>query len=267
MVATLLQRIKNLTADIDETTARERQTKELKRLIGCFLLVNEEMPGIILACQFVLEISGDAKLLSLFEKTRKKYETLRESLISLWSENPQKIDISQLTISYKSLNELMNASRELETEALETFHQKIEDVTAECSLANSFSIIPDIELDLKVFEDAKNFLSNAGRSVWEISEFCASAHLESTKKGLKKRVKTWNSILRKLEIEKRKFNLQNMGKKLSSQTISFLKDFVESRGVVSFESLSGGIVEELKSKFPELSRELRVTYRDMDSFV
>jgi len=254
-MATFLQRVKSITSVIDERIERERKANELKKLCEKFVLVNEELTNIIWACRFVLGISEDSELQSLFNITRDRYESLRESLISLWGENPDKIDILEPTELYEPLDEIMRMCQQSEIKMNEILRQNMEKIKATHVLAESLSIIPDIRIDFQIFMEAKSFLSKAGSSAASVAE-----HVERDKKLCEKKIKEWHSLSAKLSKEQAKLDLQNVkGKKLTSETLSFLTQFVKNNGEADFESINGEVVDELKSKFPELCKKLRVS--------
>jgi hypothetical protein len=149
----------------------------------------------------------------------------------------------------KQLTELIN---KLESLALDAIRNKSKDAKTEFGLAESFSLIPDIGLDLKTFEDASNFLENAIYS--GIRSFLGDAGKEHND-----RARTWRVIETKLAKERTKMDLQHMeGKKISPKTLNFIKKFMTEKAV-TFESLDGKTVEELKDKFPELSKKMKVS--------
>ena len=257
-MATLIQRIETLVTNIKERMEREKKAKELKQLVDDLYIINEELSKVIWTSKFALGVSGDQELLSLFEKVRGEYESLRGVLYDLWGEKPEKIDILEPSEFSEPLKALRSAFGKLETQALSVLSDKLRDAKSRYTIAKSFSIIPDIKIDLEVFENARNFLDNAGHTVYEIAEF-----VKRDKKLLGERLRVWKSIETRIAVEEKKLDIRNLkGKKLSGKTLTFLNDFVENMGEASFESLSGDIVNELKSNFPELSRKLRVSILD-----
>ena len=257
-MVTLIQRIETLVTSIKERMEREKKAKELKKLVDDLYLINEEISRFIWASKFVLGVSGDPEFLSLFAKARSEYESLRETLVGLWGEKPEKIDILEPSEFLEPLKALRSAFGELEIEACEVLRNKLAVAKSRHTIAESFSIIPDIKIDLEVFEKAINFLNNSGYAVYDIAEF-----VKRDKTTLDHRLKVWKSIEKRIAVEEQKLDIRNLkGKKLSEKTLTFLKNFVENRGKASFESLSGSIVDELKSSFPELSRKLRVSILD-----
>jgi hypothetical protein len=254
-MATLLQRIENIASVVDERIERERKAKELKKMVEKFVLVNEELTNIVWACRFVLGISRDSELQSLFEKVRDNYEVLRGPLVALWGESPEKISILEPAEFYEPLEGIVKVCQEVETKVQEILREKMGQVRATYALAESLSIIPDIKINFQCFKEAINFLSDVGSSASSIAEFVGR-----DRKLCEREIRRWNSISAKLAGEQEKLDLQNVkGKKLLRKTLNFLNQFVKNNGEANFESLSGDIVDELKSKFPELSKKLKVS--------
>lgn len=251
----ILQRIESLVTGIDEKIERERKAHDLKKLIFDFSQLNKEMTRVAWANLFVMGLTGTPKLKSLFDNAKRNYENFEKKLVGLWGENPGKIDILEPSEFFESINALFKAFRELEAEILSVYKSKTSDAHKKCTLAKNFSIIPDMDIDLEVFERARNFLVNAGPTVWNIADF-----VNRNKEKLKERVQVWTSITKKIAVEEKKFDFQNIqGKKLSTETQNVLTEFVKNSGEAKFEDFSGIVVDELNSNFPELSKILRVS--------
>ncbi|MEM2111080.1 MAG: hypothetical protein QXX08_04285 [Candidatus Bathyarchaeia archaeon] len=251
---TLVERVESLIEKIDQKAKVNEKTQQLRGLVGDFILVNKELSNVVLASHFVMTVSKDTSLNTAFNKLRSEYQDLRNALVDLWGEHPERIDTSEPAEFKEPLSQLLKDCQELETKMLNVLRRMQQETSSLCSLAKSFSIIPDIEINLKAFEDAKNFLENAGHDTNSIVQF-----LRESRDGYNERIKTWNSIAEIVEKQKKKLDLQNIkGGKLSKKTIDFLSRFINNRGEIDFDSLNPEVVDELKSKFPELSKKLRV---------
>jgi len=251
----ILQRIESLVTGIDEKIERERKAHDLKNLIFDFSRLNKEMTRIVWANLFVMGLTGTPKLKSLFENAKRNYENLEKKLVDLWGENPGKIDVLEPSEFFESINALFKAFNELEAEILSVYNSKKNDAHKKCALAKNFSIIPDMDINLEVFEKARNFLENAGPTVWNISDF-----VDRNKEKLREKIQMWTSITKKIAVEEKKFDFQNIqGKKLSTETQNILAEFVKNSGEAKFKDFSGVVVDELNANFPELSKILRVS--------
>jgi hypothetical protein len=250
----LLQRIDELISVIDERMERERKTKELETLADKFVSVNEKLNDLSWACKFAMEISENDDLFSLFEGMKKKYKTFRKHLVDLWGEHPDKIDILEPEEFYEPIEDLLKYCRNLELQVQKVLRTKSEWVESVYNLANTLSIIPDIEIDSHVFENAVNFLREVGSDAHDIAEF-----VKRDEKVCSQKIKEWKSIKSMLKKEQEKLNLNAVhGKRLSNKTREFLGRFINDNCEIDFEFLDGDIVDELKEKLPGLCKKLRV---------
>jgi hypothetical protein len=250
----LLQRIGELISVIDERVERERKTKELGTLADKFVSVNEKLNDLAWACRFAIGISENDDLFSLFEEMKNKYKTFRKHLVGLWGEQPDKIDILEPTEFYEPLEDLLKHCRNLELQVQKVLRTTLESVESVYNLANTLSIIPDIEIDSHVFENAANFLREVGSDARDIAEF-----VKKDEKVCSQKIKEWKSIKLILKKEQEKLNLRTVhGKKLSDKTREFLSRFVEDNCEIDFEFVDSDIVNELKEKLPGLCKKLRV---------
>jgi len=250
-----IKQIEEIMSEIDEKIEREKKTRELSKLVNKFVLANEKLNDIILACQFVLEISKNNKLRSTFEKLKDDYENLRSSLIDLWGENPDKVEILEPLELYEPLDKIIATCNLLETEIQEILRQMRKEVKNAQELANSLSIIPDVNIDLQIFEKTNAFLLEVGLNTADIADF-----IERSKKVCIEKIKKWNSLLKKLKKEEKKLDFRSIkGKKISNETLAFLQKFIDNRGEVDFKDLNGKIVDELKMEFPQLCKKLKVS--------
>ena len=250
----LLQRIEDVISAIDEKIERERKTEELKKAVEQWILLNNKLEEVTWASRFMLEVYQIPELESLFKEVKEKYEDFKGTLIELWGENPEKLDISEPSELIEGLKEMLNVCQKMERKIQETLQKLKKEIQSKQELAESFSIIPDIELDLQVFREASNFLSKIGSNASDIANFVGKKNQICAEK-----IRQWKKMQRKLLKESEKLDLRRIkGKVLSNDTLNFLLQFIENSGEAKFEALNGNIVSEIKKEFPELTKKLKV---------
>jgi len=254
-MASFLQRIEDIISAIDEKIERERKTEELKKAVEQWILVNNKLEDVAWASRFMLEVCRTSDLESLFEEVKEKYEDFKENLVELWGESPENLDIYEPSELIEGLKEILNVCQKMERKIQETLQMMKKEIKSKQELAESFSIIPDIKVDFRIFKEASNFLSKMGLNVSNIAYFVGRNSETCAEK-----IKQWKNLQKKISNESEKLDLRRVkGKALSNDTLNFLLQFIENNGEAEFEVLNGKIVNEIKKEFPELSKKLKVS--------
>ena len=248
---TLSERIQYLVNGIDEQEEREQKSKELRQLADDFSYLNKKLKKVVPTSRFVLELTKDEQLSEKYAEVKDSYFLLKKELSKIWGIDGEKIEVLETVAFSEAVNALTDFVGKLESISSNAFLSKVRETKEEQSIVDSFCLIPDFEIERKPFIDAENFLKN-----FEYLGF--SDFVGDSKEKFDARISTWKNIQKELASERLKMDLKNIdGNNISSNTHDFIKKFVDNREV-SFELLDGKTVDELKKKFPELSKKLRV---------
>lgn len=242
-------RINHLLTILGDREQREKKAEEIRKLSGDFDFLSKRMNRIIPNSKFILDLTKDEQLQYQYNQVKGEFQRLRAELIKIWGQNGEQIDVLEPREFSEVLDELEKLLNKLETSTPDVLNAKLREIEEEKRLAESFLLIPDIDVNMKPFVDAYNFLKNLREM--DYSEFIRQSSALT-------RLHVWQEIQKQRDIELPKMDFDNIdGVEISQKVREFIKEFLKNKEV-SFNYLDSSVLEEIKTKFPGLSSKLLV---------
>lgn len=247
--------VDRILKDIDTRVRREKKAEEIDQMIKKLSHINFILPNAKWAYQFVSKVADESTFASEYTSVKDSYQKLKDKFTKLKWEKFSKIDIIEPSPFFNLLDVIIENCGKLENKIGKALRNLKDEIRASRRMADSLRIIPEIEINPQAFDDALTFLNRVGETTRDIANF-----LNKNNKILSKKVEEWEKLERRMSVENRRLNLESVGESLglSKTTIAFLKSLRDEREAI-FASVTGQVVEEIKKKFPDLSKRLIIS--------
>jgi len=247
-----VNRINQILKSINTRVRREEKAEQIDQMIKKLSHINLLLPEVKWAYQFMTKITDENAFATEYDEIKKSYQKLKNKFIKLKWEKLSKIDIIEPTPFFDLLDNIIGKCDKLGSKIGKVLRELKDEIRTSREMAISLRIIPEIKTNLQVFDDVLTFLNQVGETTRDVSNF-----VDKNNKVLNEKVKKWKKLQEQMSVEKEQLNLESIGESLdlSKATVTFLKNLIDKKEAI-FTSITGQVVEEIKKKFPDLSKRL-----------
>jgi hypothetical protein len=248
-------RVDRILKDIDTRVRREKKAEEIDQMIKKLSHINLMLPNAKWAYQFVSKITDESTFAGEYTSVKDSYQKLKDKFTKLKWKKISKIDIIEPSPFFNLLDVIIENCGKLENKIGKVLTDLKGEISASRRMAESLRIIPEIKINPQAFDDALSFLNRVGETTRDIANF-----VDENNDILSEKVEKWKELEKRMAVENKSLNLESIGESLglSKATIAFLKSLRDEREAI-LASVTGLVVEEIKKKFPDLSKRLIIS--------
>jgi len=244
--------IARISSKISDRSTREKISRDLKQLDETFLEINKKLNTLLPDARFLMSVSEkDSSFKESFEVVLDAYQSMRKVLILSWGEDLKDIDIIDTGDLQEGLSELSEKLENLDICRREFLRSLMEELKGDKKRALTLhSLIPEISLDVKVFDEALEFFEKNASTPDKLHIYVMG------KENTKAKIAVWKQHLTLVNNEHKRLDLKNIAG-ITLPTQEFLEKIVKTNRFW-FKDLSAEILEDINGKFPELSKKLLI---------